>query len=274
MENPYTQALLTQARLQAEELSRHIVLSQYWERLSLVLKGSTARGDTDEYSDLDLVIFCPEEIRQAIVHGYHVNGLCNREDGIFMFFPNGHYHAESYDQLKGYFLHWDFIHCWDYGTALPLHDPNDAFRSTITEGGSLLFSDPLAIVKRAYLDLQLDLDWMRMPILRADGPSTHLHTAKLLQGICRMAYLLESRPYPPDKWLFYYLSGTKYGSEKGEAIRAFYEIAPLTQKLERGCPFEEHPLYEQAARLIGEIATHIRRRYGEQPWLGPWYNYV
>ena len=115
---------------------------------------------------------------------------------------------------------------------------------------------------------------MRMPIQRGDGPSTLLHMAKMLGGISRIAYLLDRQPYPPDKWLFTFLPDTTFGREHAHALEAFFQSCPSVFSLPSNESYELHPLYTQAGALLTRVAEHIRTRYGEQPWLGPWYNYV
>jgi hypothetical protein len=266
--------LLEYARRTVEGLSQHAVLSLYWSELAVVVKGSTSRGNADAYSDIDLVIFCAEEIRSKIVAGYHASGLTARQDGIFMFLDNGHYHVESYEQLRGYFTRQDFIHAWDYAQAIPLHDPQELYPGIIQAGLKALFAEPLALVKRAYLDLQLDLDWMRMPITRADGPSTLLHASKLLAGVSRMAYLLDRQPYPADKWLFAFLGATDFGRKHQADILGYFAGCPAVLDLARDAPYEQNPLYRGAAGLIDRVTVAIREQFGEQAWLGRWYDYV
>jgi hypothetical protein len=266
--------LLRQARKKMDELSRHLVLSQHWTQLSLILKGSTSRGNADRYSDIDLVFYASEAVRQSIVSAYHAQGLTDRADGIFIFFPNGHYHIESYEQLVAYFTQKDFIHCWEVEHAIALSDPTGRFVQVVQEGQQHLFERQLDIVKRAYLDLQLDLDWMRMPITRGDGIATFLHAAKIIQGLCRIAYLLDGRSYPPDKWVARYLSSTRWGRAHGEALRSYLGICNQVDALVIHRPYTEHALYQQAAALICEVGRAIRKAYGDQPWLELWYNYV
>jgi predicted nucleotidyltransferase len=266
--------LLDHARRTAADLSKHVVLKEYWNNLSLILKGSTSRGNADEYSDIDLVIFCPEVVKAQIVAGYFAHGFSPRQDGIFMMVENGHYHVEAYDQLRGYFLYRDYVHCWDYQNAIPLHEPAGQYAAIIQDGRQALFADPLPILKRAYLDLQLDLDWMRMPIQRSDGPSSLLHMTKLLAGISHMAYLLDCQSYPPDKWLFTFLSTTRFGQAHGDSIQAYFQTCPGVLDLHRDQPFENNPLYTGAAELLKAVGESIQMQYGDQAWLGRWYDFV
>jgi len=239
-----------------------------------VLLGSTARGNADQYSDIDLVLYAPDANKASIVADYRRRGLTKRADGVFVFFANGHYHIESYEMLREYFVSSDLIRCWELEQALVLSDPTGTFSQIVTEGRSTLFQDHLAIIKRAYLDLQLDLDWMRMPIARGDSIATFLHAAKIIQGLCRAAFLLEGRCYPPDKWVAHYLPTTSWGRAHGEALSRYLLMCDQVNELVPHQPFAENPLYADLAYLIGEVGGAIRQSQGDQPWLERWYDYV
>jgi hypothetical protein len=266
------------ARDVADQLSRHPVLSRHWPQLSLIMKGSTARGNADRYSDIDLVMYCDARARNTIVSGYYKAGLAQRQDGIFMFFAgpgyDGHYHVESFDQLEGYFRGGDFIHAWEYQQVVALHDPENHFTDTVTRLTRGLFVDPLQHVKRAYLDLQLDLDWMRHPLKRGDGVSAWLHAASITRGLCRISYLLDARPYPPDKWLVHYLRGTRFGKLNASRIAAYTFSAATAQSLTRHLSLEQYPLYAGADALIRKVGLFIRRVNGNAPWIERWYDHV
>jgi predicted nucleotidyltransferase len=52
--------LTNTARDVVAQLSQHAVLSRYWDGISVILKGSTARDNADRYSDIDLVMYGDE----------------------------------------------------------------------------------------------------------------------------------------------------------------------------------------------------------------------
>jgi hypothetical protein len=273
-----TEFLTLSARHVARELSHHPVLRAYWPTISVIMKGSTARGNADRYSDIDLVLYADEATHQAVIAGYQQAGLTDRQDGIFMFFAgkgyDGHYHIESFDQLEDYYRNQDFVHAWEYQTAIALHDPARRFARAVKAGTQALFADPLAHVKQQYLLLQLDLDWMRHPLKRGDGVSALLHCVKLVQGMCRMCYLLDVQPYPPDKWLIHYLRQTRFGKKNAAALREYAYSSAAVRSLTKHLELEQYPLYADADTLIGQIGAFIRRDYGNQPWLDEWYRYV
>ena len=270
--------LLAKARAYVEQLSQHPVLSRHWPAVSAVVKGSTARGNADRYSDVDLVLFADEAARKRIVRDYFRSGLINRQDGLFILFQekdfDGHYHVESFAQLAGYFAHGDFIHAWDYQCAIPLHDPGNRYAQTIAQGMRDLFVEPLAHVKRAYLDLQLDLDWMRHPLKRGDAVSAFLHAASLTRGICRASYLLDARAYPPDKWLIAYLGATRFGRANKRRITGYAHLSAQLAPLTRHLSLDDYPLYREASALIAAIARFAKTEFGDQPWLDRWWEFV
>ena len=270
--------LTQKARYVTRELAKHPVLGQYWPSISLIMKGSTARGNADRYSDIDLVLYAEEPVKQAVIAGYFQAGLTNRQDGIFMFFDgagyDGHYHIESFDQLQAYYRDQDFIHAWEYQTVLKLHDPEKRFAQTVKAGLQALFADPLTHIKQQYLLLQLDLDWMRHPLKRGDGVSALLHCAKLVQGMYRMCYLLDAQPYPPDKWLIHYARETRFGRLNAARLSQYAFSSAAAQELTKHLELQEYPLYADADALIKRIATSIRRDYGDAAWIEEWYRYV
>jgi pterin-4a-carbinolamine dehydratase len=273
-----TEYLTNAAHAVADELAHHPVLSVHWPQISLIMKGSTARGNTDSLSDIDLVLYADESVRRAVIHGYRQSGLTNRQDGIFMFFAgrgyDGHYHIESYDQLKAYYRERDFYHAWEYQTAIALHDPARRFAKFVQAGTQALFADPLIHIKQHYLQLQLDLDWMRHPLKRGDGVAAFLHCAKLVQGVCQISYLLDAQPYPPDKWLIHYLRQTRFGRGHAHALREYAFSSAAAQELTRHLELDQYPLYADASALIKQIGAFISRNYSAAGWIKEWYRYV
>lgn len=272
--NLKSQALQAQAYHYAEELSQSPLLRERWSHLSLVLKGSSARGNADRYSDIDLVFFSEEAVRSAIIADHHRHGLTDRTDGVFLPVGNwaGHYHFESFPHLESYFTQFNYPQAWEYSNALPLHDPHKRFQSLIAHRLPQMLADPLPALRDQYLDMQLTLDWLRHPLKRGDSVAVALHCARLLQGICRMAYLLDSQPFPHDKWLFHYTGETRFGRKHRAALLAY--TALLSAPCPRHHELADYPQYTQAEALLAAIATSLRRTYGALPWLNQWWSYV
>ncbi len=266
--------LLARAREKMKELSKHPVLSKYWHKISLVLKGSVSRGNADRYSDIDLVVYSSQKVKKSMISGYRAQGLTERTDGVFIHFNNGHYNLESYESLGACFSKKDFARCWDIEHSILLTDAGGRFARIVKEGRRKLFQNKTEIVKRAYLDIQLDLDWMRMPVARADRVAVFLHAAKIVQGLSRIAYLLDGRSYPPDKWVAKYIPSTSWGRANAGLLKKYIENCDNLNALAANKPFAENPIYKDAGFLVSKVSGFIRRTHGKLPWIDKWYNYV
>lgn len=268
--------LRERAVIHLDELSRHPVLARYWGDISVVLKGSTARGNADCYSDVDFVVFCDAARAPEIIAGYSKLALITRTDGIFLPLGDweGHYNLASYEGLAEYFSAPDFPQAWEYSNTVVMHDPKDAFRGIVELGSAELFSDHLGILKSHYVHSQLTLDWLRHPLRRGDSLSALLHCGEVLRSICRMCYLLAGKPYPHDKWLIHYLPTTEFGRGHAADLMAYGEIAWPGKDLETGLEIGAYPQYSLGAALLAEVADQIRSSYGDQAWLAEWYLHV
>ena len=269
-----TAELLALAEEYRAELSAHPILSRYWSELSLVIKGSVARDKTDKYSDIDFVFFCEEKPYREISEMYYKHGLTQRDDGVFMPLGNwvGHYNFETLDKLASYFKKPDYSQAWEYQHVIVLNDPQNRFQNLVSSLSADLFADPLPAIKREYLDIQLTLDWLRHPLKRGDSVAVVLHCAKLLQGLCRICYLLDAKCYPHDKWLYAYIGTTRFGKANRLSIRKY--AVRVADGVPKHLEFDNYSQYVDGAALIEKVSAFIRRYYGELPWIAEWYVYV
>ncbi|MHB1000097.1 MAG: nucleotidyltransferase domain-containing protein [Armatimonadota bacterium] len=269
-----TAHLLALAEYYCTELSEHPILSEYWPKISLILKGSVARDNTDRYSDIDLVFFCDKEILYEIASKYHELGLTNRDDGVFMPLPEwvGHYNFEALDKLEEYFSKPDYAQAWEYQNVITLYDPGDQFRKLLDRLSSNLLSDPLPAIKQEYLNLMLTADWLMHPLMRGDLVASSLHCAKIVQSLCRISYLLDARPYPHDKWLFEYIGTTRFGKSNKRAISEY--VGCISETPRKHLDLSSYPQFSGAMLLIGKVGEFIKKHYGKQPWIDEWYLYV
>ncbi|TQR45502.1 hypothetical protein [Paenibacillus popilliae] len=273
--NDKSKELLQQAYIHANELSRHPVLSHYWNQCSLVVKGSVSRGNCDQYSDIDFVFFCEEDIRQAIIRGYREAGLSTTEDGAFQPIGDwdGHYHFESFSVLEGYFEENNYPQVWEFQQAIPIHDPESRFEHTIAQQSAHFLSNPIKVIKPLYLSLQFTLDWMRHPLKRGDAISTSLHCSKIVRELCQLSYILDGKSYPHDKWLSTFLSTTRFGSLQEERIVSYLSVIPTGGSITPHMELNEYPCYQRAWEMIDSMIRFIREHYGDYPWIDEWYLY-
>ena len=87
-----------------------------------------------------------------------------------------------------------------------IRDSPKGIYGKIIEDNTKAFQNRIdSLIKEQYLNIQLQLDWMRQPLRRADKGAALLYGAAFWQACCRLLYLLNGGPYPCDKWLLYYL---------------------------------------------------------------------
>lgn len=274
--NDYTEILLQKAFKHCEELSKHIVLGKYWSEIALVLKGSTAMGKADQYSDIDFVIYCEKEVKEKIVKEYKQRGITNRDDNIFIFLENneGHYHIEAVEEFENYFETKNYPQIWGISKSKLLHDP---FKKIEKLRDAKLNSFKIEVendIKNKYLEAQLQLDWLRHVLIRGDEIASMLYCQNVIKNILELAYLVEKKPYPHDKWIGSYLEETEFGQiYKAEVIDYVRNILDESG-LESGKSLECYAQYTIPEKFISFLGEVIIENFGEQPWVMEWYNYV
>lgn len=275
--NQRSKELLKEAKFYCNELSKHNILAKYWDELSLVLKGSTARGNSDQYSDIDMVFFCEKEVKDKIVTEYYNNGLIVRQDGLFMPLPEwiGHYNIDTYEKLLEDFETRNYPEIWEHTNVIVLHDKLNQYKKIIDKYNTCLFDDSLIDIKKKYLTLQLTLDWLRHPLKRGDEISVVLHCSKIIRLICQLSYLLDKQTYPHDKWVFNYLRQTKFGCRnENKIIELGKNIISNSEPLEIDKELHEYSQYAMAEEIITDLISQMKMEFGNQPWLDEWYLYV
>lgn len=198
--------LLRQANQFCAELLEHPVLSHYRDEISIILKGSTAHGYSDRYSDVDLVVFCHQERKQEITDSYVRQGLSQRKDGVFLPLHDwaGHYNTDSYEKLAEIGRQGGTEGLWEYSGSKILHDPQGVFAAAVKAGLNEFRENLPAMTKDKYIECQLHLDWLRQPLRRADYGASFLYASTVYATVCQVLFLLQEKPYPCPKWLPYY----------------------------------------------------------------------
>jgi len=274
--NEKSKELFQLAQHYKQQLSQHPILSRYWDSLSLVVKGSISRGNCDQYSDIDFVFFCSDDDLASINRDYLQAGLTDRTDGVFIPLEDwvGHYHFESYSRLQSYFDDYHFPHVWEFQQAIPIHDPKNAFQKLMEQASREFLKEPVPFIKQKYLDLLLTLDWLRHPLKRGDQIAAHLHCAKIVADLCKIAYLLDGQSYPHDKWIAAYLSDTRFGRLYESDIHAYLTTFPTGRPLTPHMELEAYPCYSEGLALINQVGSFVREHYEDYPWIDRWYEYV
>lgn len=259
-----------------EELRAHPVMGKFWDRITLILKGSTARGYTDMYSDVDFVIFCDVDTKAEITHAYNDAKIQQRDDGIFqpLYSCPGHYNLDLYDNLRLHFIEYDMEQIFEYTNVFIMHSPDNTYSEIINEGMCCLFDNQYSLVRRKYFDLCLYDNWMRQPLLRADKSAALLYCASVLRYVCHLFFLLAGKPYPCDKWLFFYFNDLDIPQVIKEKIMNYYRVSANINGLEADHELAEYPQYAQSQEILSHIRETLKQQYGDELWIDQWYAFV
>jgi hypothetical protein len=259
-----------------EELRSHPVMGRFWDRITLILKGSTARGYTDIYSDVDFVIFTDSLTKTEIIQAYNDAKIQQRSDGIFqpLYSCPGHYNLDLYDELRRRFREYNMEQIFEYSNIVIMHSPDNNYSDILSEGMSRLFDDKDGLVQRKYFDLCLYDNWMRQPLLRADKNAALLLCSSVLRCACHLFFLLADKPYPFDKWLFFYFRELDIPKEIKDKIMDYHRVTSFINGLEPGHDLMEYPQYSQSQEILTHIRGILKEYYGDEPWIDQWYAFV
>ncbi|MCL1792393.1 MAG: nucleotidyltransferase domain-containing protein [Oscillospiraceae bacterium] len=276
MDSENLRRLRGRANFFTDELSGHIVLKKYWDSLSLVLKGSTARGYSDQYSDIDFVVYTDQATQDDIVAEYISNGLSDRKDSVFLPLNNweGHYNTDTYENVAKHFFNKNMMKVWECSNVMIMHDSHGRYEETIRKNTDRLFSGIDSLIMRKYFDIQLHLDWMRHPLKRADINAALQYASHLHRYCCHMMYLLNSQSYPNEKWLFYYLKETGIPDSLYSKLTGYGGAICETSAIKPDLELGEYSLYAKMADIAGDIADMLKLRYGHAKWIDEWYLYA
>lgn len=270
------EAMRKNAENAREELRLHSVMGRFWNRITLILKGSTARGYTDRYSDVDFVVFCDAPAKAEITQAYNEAKIQQREDGVFqpLYCCPGHYNLDLYDDLRRHFAEYDMAQVFEYTNITVMHKNDDRYEQILSEGMKNLFSNPHSLIRRKYFDLCLYDNWMRQPLLRADKSAALLYCASVLRFACHLFFLLKRKAYPCDKWLFYYFRELDVPESIKELILDYHRVSGYINGLTPDLELAGYPQYAQSQEILACIRETLKEEYGNELWIDQWYTFV
>lgn len=258
-----------------EALHHHSVLHRYWSALSLVLKGSYARGDADQYSDLDFVLVTDAPNFSAIVADYRAAGLSHREDGLFLPLGDwaGHYNLMTFNQLQAALTPGTTASLWEYTNVKILHDPHQRYARAKAQAMTDFQQELPNLLQQEYLTMRLQLDWLRQPLRRADRRAAVLYATSFWRAACRLILLLHETPFPPDKWLFRYLQKLD-ATPLITAALTYDETFTTLPTMPADLELADYPVYAAGLALTEQLITALQQRFPEAEWLDQWYLYA
>ena len=268
----YNKHFMDMAERYLDYLLNHEVLRNYLEDISIILKGSTARGNTDQLSDVDFVIFCDPDVFQKIINDYKSLDLIKRDDGVFLPLGDwvGHYNLDTYSSLKKYMYTNNIEEIWEYSNVKIFHDPFNKYAEINEKLKEFVLSNNIELIKERYLSLQLYIDWLRHPLKRGDYISSQLHVANIVRQIMALCCLFDGKAYPHDKWLAYYFEKTSLGKKLKSKIDNYIKVS-AEQDIKKYLELSDYFQYVEAEDMAGIVINEIRAKFGNFNWIDEWY---
>ena len=268
----YNQFFLEKAFENRDILLSHEVLSKYSDKISIIMKGSTARRCADSISDTDIVIFTDEKHFEKIITEYYNLGLCPNPSGIFLPLPYGHYNLDRYSSIEKYIKDEFMPQIWEYSNVDFLHDPYEIFENLTMPMVEKIFTPQhsVELILKKYIDIQLTADWMGQPLKRADYFAAFLHYSKFIQLVAHICFLIDKKPYPHDKWLGFYLPETDLGKEIAPKLLSYMQKTSEKINITPMQELEKYVQYEEAMNIIEYIKEGIRSKYENFAWIEQW----
>lgn len=259
-----------------EFMDRHPVLRDFRDRATIILHGSITLGFDDPFSDIDLWLLIPE---------IELNNLDKVSESRFFEIEvdgkPGHLNAESIEDFSKRFHHlknhndnWDTDIIYQLRNAEVLLD-----NAEIGQGLILLAKKPMRKEVRDsfffyhYVEMRTEHRASDNPMERHDPVGIFLSLPKVIAHALRAAMVLDSEPYPYDKWLYFASSKTSTGEKLIPSINKILDLL-ASNKLRFEGSEAENPI-SQELRIMRKILIENAIAKGiDTPWLYEWWLFM
>ena len=254
-------------------LEEHPILKNFQENASVILHGSTTLGFDEPFSDIDLWFLLPEN---------ELTELEGASESLFFDIENdfkpGHLNAESiedfskrFHQLKNFYNQSDMDIIYQLRNAEIVIDKSGI-------GNELIKSACKPMRKEVselfffyhYVEMRSEHRSCDNPMERHDPVGVSLALTKTIAHSLRAAMVLDSKPYPYDKWLYYAASKTPTGKKLIPSVEKILDYVAQDKLRFKGSE-AEHPI-NQELRVIRRILVESAQVKGNHsPWLEKWW---
>ena len=238
-------------------------------KLSIILHGSTTMGIDDIGSDLDLWGLVPGKDLTEVAESSGVETFFEFELGGKL----GHINLEPLESFQ------KRVECCDMDTIFQLRRA-DVLMDPMGHGSQLvaIASRPMrrevrdALFFWHYTEMRSEHRSMDNPVLRKDAVATMLALAKTLTQAMRSAMLLDSEPFPYDKWLYQVAQTTNTGRMVTEGVnRVVRLVSAGVLKFDN----DSSAVLEKEIKTIRTILVEkAQESCINEPWLIDWYLYM
>jgi len=257
----------------------------HWSHTAVVVVGSALREEADEFSDVDIEVYVLASAYPEIYDGHRraydagliqvMNPLAFQyQEFPFSMVPgvNGHYRVHTFEELEERIRGYDDVSMWIHAQSLVLHDLEGRYRALQAQSRTYPKEVWRSKARSHYLAAVDAAGAASNPLRRNDRPAVILTMTDCFAHLLRLCCLLESRPFPYDKWLYREALGTRAGRDLQQVFEGFFdeiarpEIRRVTPEVlerpdHRKADLEQFPLY----LLWRKARVYFDRRLAELP---------
>jgi predicted nucleotidyltransferase len=245
------------------------ILAEFADRAAILLHGSTCRGVDDPFSDLDLYVLLragdlAEFDRRSPIRFYEFV-----LDG-----KKGHWVAYALEEFVARVERCDMALISELRTSIVLHDRLDGAQPLLDSAKSPMRPE----VQRAfffynYYQMRNFHRASDNPMERGDGLAVLFSLSQTVAYALRAALILDSEPYPYEKWLRREALRHPTGGKLAPHVDAILD-AIARDALRLTGPERQNPLSQQARQMRQILIDAARANGIDEPWLIQWWLYI
>lgn len=247
-------------------LTEHPVLQHFHNSVSVILHGSLTLGIDDPFTDVDLWCLLPEDQLKALDDLSNTRFFSFELDG-----KPGHINANSAVDFERSIreCNMDIIYQLRRGAIIQDVDGMAA------KCQSMAMTPMSPSVRRTlfmnhYIEMRSEHRACDTPIERGHAPALLFFLPKVLAHALRAAMVLDSEPFPYDKWLFQVARSSPTGRLIAPSVDRILDLLAAGHLRTPG-PEPEHPIGCEL-RVIRNILIESARAGGiDEPWLIRWW---
>ena len=252
-------------------MNRHEFLRHYIGRGSVVMHGSTMLGIDDAFSDIDLWLILPDDEHAELIRKTKTDFFAFHD----FYGKEGHLNAEAqgafHDRLHRS-CHMDTI--FQLRSACLILDHDGMARRLIDAALRPMRQE----VRRAwffyhYVEMRGEHRACDNPIERNDSVALLLALGKTVRHAMQAAMVLDTNPYPYDKWLYRAAQAGPVGSMICRHVKIISDLIG-TKGLEQGGPESGNHISLELREIRRILIDTAIAEEMDEPWLNRWWEHM
>lgn len=235
-------------------------------RWSVIWHGSMTRGVTDELADIDLWCLGPRAAVRAVDEQSPTRFFSFRHRG-----RKGHLNVESLKEFDNRITACDLPLLAELRRAHVVADSRGAASRLLARAALPMPDDVQAAWFRFhYVEFRGEHRSTDNPAARGHAIALLLAATNCLREALRAATVLDSEPYPYDKWLYQDALKTPTGAALAPGVAQLLDVI-ASDTLRVALPEASHPLVQGLRQLRSELVARALERGLDGDYLDRWW---